>query len=215
MFCNAMAKVASERYGVVFQYGVNINKLVTEGKNIVAVTTDKGDMTADGYVMAMGAYSPLYLRDIRINVPIYPMKGYSVTLEANEYCPHYSLTDSTQKIVYSRLGNRLRIAGTAEFAGYDASINESRIAPIVKAASTMFPQADWNQELTKWACLRPSTPDGPPIMGHTRYRNLFLNTGHGTLGWTQCAGSAAIVADIMEEKRPEIILHGLTLERYL
>ncbi|MBY0407036.1 MAG: FAD-dependent oxidoreductase, partial [Rickettsiales bacterium] len=94
-------------------------------------------------------------------------------------------------------------------------INEKRIAPIVKAASTLFPKADWSQDIKKWGCIRPQTPDGPPILGRTPFKNLFLNTGHGTLGWTQAAGSAAAVADIMENKKPAIMMQGLTLERYL
>jgi D-amino-acid dehydrogenase len=214
LFCNALAKIATERYGVTFRYGVTINALRSEKQKITAVSTDQGDMTADGFVMAMGSYSPVYLKPLGIKTPIYPMKGYSLTLEANDACPRISITDGTYKIVYSRLGSRLRIAGTAEFAGYNTSINEKRVRPIIASARALLPQADWNQDIGKWACLRPSTPDGPPIMGHTPYRNLFLNTGHGTLGWTQAAGSATIVADLMERKLPAIMLHGLTLERY-
>lgn len=213
-FCLKLAERAKERFGVKFEYGVSINKLRTENNRIVAVETDKGDFTADGFVLALGSYSSVYLRQIGIDVPIYPMKGYSITLEANDLCPNISLTDGLHKIVYSKLGNRVRVAGTAEFAGYDTSINEKRIAPIVKAASELIPKADWSQKIGKWACLRPSTPDGSPIMGRTPFSNLFLNTGHGTLGWTQAAGSAAIVADIIQNKPTEIILHGLTLERY-
>jgi len=215
LFCNALAAIAAERYGVKFLYGVTINGLRSENANIIAVDTNQGDLTADGYVMAMGSYSPVHLRPLGIDIPIYPMKGYSITIDANDACPSLSLTDGSHKIVYSRLGNRLRVAGTAEFAGYDTSINEKRIAPIAKAASELLPQANWQQDIRKWACLRPSTPDGPPVIGPTPYRNLFLNTGHGTLGWTQAAGSAAILADLMEGKLPAIMLHGLTLERYL
>lgn len=214
LFCNALGKVASERYGVKFRYGIHIQELKAENDGIVAVTTDHGDISADAYVLALGSYSPLYLKPLGIDVPIYPMKGYSITLEANDACPTTSLTDGTYKVVYSRLGSRMRVAGTAEFAGYDTSINEKRIDPIVRAARELFPKANWNQEIKTWACLRPSTPDGPPILGPTPYRNLFLNTGHGTLGWTQAAGSATIVADFMERKPPAIMMHGLTLQRY-
>ncbi len=213
-FCAQLAKIATEKYGVKFEYGVSINDIKTEGKQIVGISTDKGEMKADGYVMALGSYSSVYLKKIGIRVPIYPMKGYSITIMANEFCPNLSLTDGTHKIVYSLLGNRLRVAGTAEFAGYDHSINEERITPIVRAAKALLPKADWTQEISKWACLRPSTPDGPPIIGGTPYRNLFLNTGHGTLGWTQAAGSSTLLADIMENKNPAILLHGLTLGRY-
>jgi len=214
-FCLQLATRATERFGVKFLYGVNITGIKKEGDKIVAISTDKGDMAADSYIMSMGSYSSVYLRKIGIDVPIYPMKGYSITINANEFCPHISLTDGTHKIVYSRLGDKIRVAGTAEFAGYNDSIVESRIKPIVRAASGLIPKADWNQEIGKWACLRPSTPDGPPIIGQTPISNLFMNTGHGTLGWTQAAGSAAIIADIIENKTPEIMLHGLTLKRYM
>jgi D-amino-acid dehydrogenase len=214
-FCTQLAEIAAKKFGVKFEYGVSINSLKKEKLQIVAVDTDKGEMEADAFVMALGSYSPIYLRNIGIKAPIYPMKGYSITIEANEFCPNISITDGTHKIVYSRLGNKLRVAGTAEFAGYNTSINEKRVTPIINAASTLIPKANWDQEISKWACLRPSTPDGPPIIGSTPYRNLFLNTGHGTLGWTQAAGSAKLLADIMERKPPEILLHGLSLGRYI
>jgi len=214
-FCTALAKIAAERYGVKFEYGVTIKKLHAENKVITRVTTDKGDRSADGYVMAMGSYSPVLLKQVGIDVPIYPMKGYSITIDADEFCPQSSITDQSHKVVYSRVGTRMRMAGTAEFAGYNTRINEKRIRPMVRAGKELFPQANWNQEIHKWACLRPSTPDGPPIMGRTPLSNLFLNTGHGTLGWTQAAGSAVILADLMQGKPPGILLNGFTLERFM
>jgi len=215
LFCNELAKIAAERHGVQFRYDMSTQRLFVESNQVVGVKTDKGDITADIYVMAMGSYSPIYLRSIGINLPIYPMKGYSITLKANSQCPDISLTDGTHKIVYSRLGDRLRVAGTAEFAGHNTNIRQHRIDSIIKVASGLFPGADWNQDIKTWACLRPSTPDGPPVIGYTPYNNLFLNTGHGTLGWTQAAGSAAILADNIEGHTPEIMTHGLTMERYL
>lgn len=209
-FCTQLAQHIQEKFGVKFEYSTHIKSLHTEGDRLVAVKTDKGDMQADLFVMAMGSYSALHLRHIGINVPVYPMKGYSITLPANEYCLNASIMDLTHKIALTRLGDRLRVSGTAELTGYNTKINEKRIRPIVAAAQKLFPKADWSQPIEKWACLRPATPGGAPIMGRTRYANLFVNTGHGTLGWTQAAGSAAIVADLMEGKPPEIILHGLT-----
>lgn len=214
LFCKNLALVAAGRYDVTFQYGVDVKSIRTEDKKVVAVSTSNGDMDADAYIMAMGSYSPLLLRPIGIDIPIYPMKGYSITLPANEGAPVVSITDGTHKLVYSRLGSRLRVAGTAEFAGHNQSINKKRVRPIVDAAKQLFPKAEWDAGIQEWACLRPSTPDGPPVVGHTPYQNLFLNTGHGTLGWTQAAGSASIVADVVERKLPEIMLHGLTMERY-
>jgi len=215
LFTNALIDDARENLGVDFHFNVEIESLVAREGLITHVITNQGDMQADVFIMAMGSYSPVYLKPLGINVPIYPMKGYSITLPANEHTPNVSLTDVSVKLVYSRLGDRMRVAGTAEFAGYDCSLNEKRITPIIREARKLFPHAPWEQPIERWACLRPSTPDGPPILGITPYANLMLNTGHGTLGWTQAAGSAHIIADMVDGKQPDIMMHGLTLERYL
>lgn len=215
LFCKHLAEIATQRYNVSFRYGVTVESIRTDGDKVVALTTDQGEMSADSYVVAMGSYSPLLLRPLHIDLPIYPMKGYSITLPANDASPSISITDGTHKLVYSRLGKLLRVAGTAEFAGHNQAINEKRITPIIAAAKQLFPNAAWNETIDRWACLRPSTPDGPPVLGHTPYPNLFLNTGHGTLGWTQAAGSASIVSDYVEGNALEIMEHGLTMERYL
>lgn len=215
LFSLRLAELCAREYGARFHYDTSIQKLNkgVDGR-IASVTTGKGDMTADAYVMSMGSYSPLLLRKVGINVPIYPMKGYSITLPANIHTPTISITDTERKLVYSRLGNRLRIAGTAEFAGYDTRIHDYRIAPLLRAVKSLFPKCDHN--IThQWACLRPTTPDGPPIIGASPIPNLYLNTGHGTLGWTQAAGSAALLADIIDGRPTEIAMNGLTIERYL
>lgn len=212
-FCNALAAYCSEKLGVNIRYGVEIESLDKHNGRIDSVTTNQGKVKGDAYVVALGSYSPLLLKQVGVKIPIYPMKGYSITVPANEYSPTISLTDGSAKIVYSRLGNRVRVAGTAEFTGHDTQILESRIQPIVRATKTLFPNMDWDSKIDKWACLRPSTPDGPPYLGPTPCNNLFLNTGHGTLGWTQAAGSAYIVADIIENKSPEIMLSGLMMGR--
>jgi D-amino-acid dehydrogenase len=213
-FTRELAAFCSKYLGVTFHYENDIENIEVSGKRVTSVVTDKGEHKADAYVMAMGSYSPLLLRPIGINIPVYPMKGYSITLPANDKSPSISVTDVSAKLVYSRLGDRLRIAGTAEFAGYTTNINKKRIVPIVRGAKELFPNAAWDAPMEEWACLRPSTPDGPPVIGRCRYDNLFLNTGHGTLGWTQAAGSATLLADIMEQKTPGIILAGLTIDRY-
>ncbi len=184
---------------------------------ITGVETDRGMMKADAYVMALGSYSPLMLRALQIKLPIYPMKGYSITIPdiAEEKCPHLSITHQAYKLVYSRLGSALRVAGTAEFAGYDTAIDDRHIQHLMLQAQQTFPGCGDVKQAQPWACLRPSTPDGPPILGRCRYKNLLLNTGHGTLGWTQAAGSARIVVDLLEGRVPEIALDGLTLERFL
>lgn len=210
LFCQNLAAHIQQKYGVKFDYGVTIKKLTEEHGKMISVTTDKGDYRADLYVMAIGSYSSLFLRKLGINLPIYPMKGYSITLNANEFCPQRSIMDLTHKIALTRLGGRLRVSGTAELTGYNTTINPRRIAPIIAAAKKIFPKADWNQPIHEWACLRPATPGGTPILGRTKISNLFINSGHGTLGWTEAAGSAAIIADVMEGKAPEILLYGLT-----
>jgi len=213
MFTQKLAEYCTQHFGAQFHYNTEILGLHSESGKISHVSTNRGNMRGDAYVMSMGSYSPLLLRPLGIKVPIYPMKGYSVTFPANDFSPNISITDDARKIVYSRLGNRIRVAGTAEFAGYNTDVKLKRIDPIVSGIKSLFPKANL-QFHDHWACLRPSTPDGPPIIGKTRYDNLFMNTGHGTLGWTQGAASAAILADIMNGKDPEISLEGLTLARY-
>lgn len=209
-FTIALAGIC-EAHGVTFHYNTDITQIHAEGDRITGVHTDRGVHTADCYVMALGAFSPLFLKGLDIRVPIYPMKGYSVTIPANDFTPQISVTDGSRKIVYTRLGDRLRVAGTAEFAGYDLEVIRARVEPIVDASRTLFPKADWDTRLLEWACLRSSTPEGTPLLGRTPIANLFLNTGHGTLGWTQAAGSAYIVADVIEGRQPEITLGGLAL----
>lgn len=213
-FTQGLAALCISEYKAQFHYNTRVDAINTEGGKITSITTDKGEHKADAYVMSMGSYSPLYLKRLGINVPIYPMKGYSVTFPANHYSPKMSLTDGQNKIVYSALGGRLRIAGTAEFAGYNSDVRAVRIAPIVKAVKNLFPKCEFDTPVSEWACLRPSTPDGPPIIGKTKYPNLFMNTGHGTLGWTQCAGSASLIADVIDKRPTEISLDGLGVERF-
>lgn len=213
IFTKKLAALCTERYGARFDYNVQVMGLEKEGGRIARIKTSAGDVVADAYVMSLGSYSPLYLKQVGVRVPIYPMKGYSITFDANEHTPVMSITDAELKVVYSRLGNKVRVAGTAEFAGYNTAVRKARIAPIVRGVQALFPKADLRQ-MSEWACLRPSTPDGPPIIGKTAIENLYLNTGHGTLGWTQCAGSGKLLADVIDGKPPEISLSGLTADRY-
>lgn len=213
VFTQKLATYCKEKFGTKFIFDTEILSLNDENEEISHISTNKGNMRAEAYIMALGSYSSKLLRPIHIDVPIYPMKGYSVTFPANEFTPTTSITDDALKIVYSRLGDKIRVAGTAEFAGYNTDIRKSRIAPIMRGIQTLFPKADLTN-VAEWACLRPSTPDGPPIIGKTKYKNLFLNTGHGTLGWTQGAASASLLADIFDGKQTEIPLDGLTIERY-
>lgn len=214
-FTRNLAEICTNEFNTQFRTSTVIQKIETHGDEITGVVTDKGFLTADAYVMAMGSYSYLSLKQIGINVPIYPMKGYSVSIPCGDYPPTLSITDYENKVVISRLGGRLRGAGTAEFAGYNTAVREARITPIVKAMQGLFPSAIYgNESMTKWACLRPSTPDGLPIIGRSKYKNLFLNTGHGTLGWTQAGGSANLLADVIENRQTEISLTGMDIERF-
>ena len=202
LFTTRLAEYCEKKFGTKFVYGKDVRRLhVDHGKISHVETADGYESGFDAYVLSLGAHSPIHLRRLGLYVPIYPMKGYSVT-------------DDARKIVYSRLGDRIRVAGTAEFAGYDDSVKKHRIDAILRGVKSLFPKADLS-EVSEWACLRPSTPDGPPIIGSTPYENLFVNTGHGTLGWTQAAGSARLLADVMEGHATEVPLTGLELERNL
>lgn len=209
-FTQALAALAIAR-GVEFLFGRTIIRLDAASGKLASVTVSRGAsgeqrLTADAYVLALGSYSPLLLRPIGVDVPIYPAKGYSVTLplEAGDDAPMVSLTDDEHKLVFSRLGDRLRIAGTAELNGYDTALNTVRCEAIVKRTFALFPHAGRPERAQFWTGLRPATPSNVPLIGRTRYPNLFLNTGHGTLGWTMGCGSGRAIADIVSGRVPEV-----------
>lgn len=214
-FTQALAKRA-ESQGVRFAFNTRIERLVADGDRLDRVLTDKGEMTADSYVMACGSYTPLLLRPIGIRLPVYPVKGYSVTLPLADAAaaPSGSVTDATYKVVITRLGDKLRGAGTAELAGYDLKLRPSRLATISHVLADLFPGAGNQADAQNWCGLRPMTPDNPPILGATPCKNLFINTGHGTLGWTMACGSGKILADILSGRGVDIDLKGLTLARF-
>ena len=210
LFTVRLAALAAER-GVEFRYGTRILSLDRAGDRVasVRVADAKGRISvvrADAFVVALGSYSPFLLRPLCIRVPIYPAKGYSVTMKVADPARAYrvSLTDDEYKIVYSRLGDRLRVAGTAELNGYDTELNEVRCQALVRRTEALFPGAADVATARFWTGLRPATPGNVPLIGRTRYRNLFLNTGHGTLGWTHACGSARLLADIVDGRKPEI-----------
>jgi D-amino-acid dehydrogenase len=208
LFTRALAARAQSA-GVDFCQNTTVHRSIHAGGEIsgfeVEDESGKRILRADAYVMALGSYSPLMLKPLGITLPLYPAKGYSATLQLADAAaaPTVSLTDDEYKLVYSRLGNRLRIAGTAEFNGYNLDLNAVRCEMLMRRTRELFPNLAVEGEPTFWCGLRPATPSNVPYIGRSRYRNLWLNTGHGTLGWTMSCGSAAALADLISGKRPE------------
>lgn len=206
-FTLRLARLAEAR-GVRFELGRSIEALEAQGDRVAAVRTSGGRLEADAFVVSLGSYSPLLLRPLGVRIPVYPLKGYSITLqlspESARAAPTVSLTDEAHKLVLSRLGNRLRCAGTAELTGYDVSVNRARCEAIVRRVRALFPALRSAGEPEYWAGLRPATPDNVPLIGRTRLANLYLNTGHGTLGWTLAAGSGRALADLVSGRRPDV-----------
>lgn len=205
--------------GVKFCFDTSITRLRTDGKNILALESSDGEITADCYVLAAGSYSPQLSRPLHLSLPIYPVKGYSVTLAPVSGAQlRVPIVDFEQKVVITPLGKRLRIAGTAEFNGYDTQPNQARSTSTLHQAIRLLPDiAKVTEEgggVTHWTGLRPMTCDGPPILGPSRYANLFFNTGQGPLGWTLSAGSARVVADLVAKQTPELDPTPYSLTRF-
>ena len=189
---------------------LNGPKGIPPATEVVGVVVNGGGadekVVADAYVVALGSYSPLLTGPIGVYLPVYPAKGYSASIPVArpDLAPTVSLTDDSAKIVISRLGDRVRVAGTAELAGYDTGLNAVRCEALVRRAREIFPEALEYDAATFWTGLRPSTPSNVPIIGPTRYRNLYLNTGHGTLGWTMACGSGRALADVLSGRKPDV-----------
>lgn len=214
LFTLALARLGRAR-GVAFRHNVSVRAIEVDGGRVSRVVIDdeagiEESVRADGYVVALGSYSPALLAPVGVSIPVYPVKGYSITIALAEnqaqgdVAPRVSLTDDERRIVISRLGNRLRVAGTAELAGYDNEINVLRCEALVARTLQLFPDIRNAGEAEFWMGLRPATPSNLPCIGRTRYSNLFLNTGHGTLGWTMACGSARALADIVSGRAPEV-----------
>jgi len=209
-FTRELARMAADR-GVRFRYGHTIEAIGTQGDQVIGVMVNGStgadeQLTADAYVVALGSYSPLLTGPIGVYIPVYPAKGYSasVPVARPDLAPTVSLTDDSAKIVFSRLGDRVRIAGTAELSGYSTELNAVRCEALLRRGREMFPEALDYANATFWTGLRPSTPSNVPIIGPTRLRNLYLNTGHGTLGWTMAAGSGRALAEILSGRKPDV-----------
>ena len=214
-FTHALADMAKAK-GVTFLHGHTIRRLVIENGAIQGVETDLGSVHADAYLVALGSDSPLLLSSLGIRLPVYPVKGYSITVPIVEEAraPVSTLMDESYKVAITRLGDRIRVGGMAELSGYSTDLPESRRHTLEYSVGSLFPGAGDLSRASFWSGLRPMTPDGTPIIGGTQIPNLFLNTGHGTLGWTMACGSAQVIADIMSGKEPSIETADLAVSRY-
>lgn len=217
--CHIFTTKLAERLateGMDFRWSTNVEALEKAGGAITGVRTSAGVIRADAYLVAMGSYSPHVVAPLGLRVPVYPVKGYSITVPITDAAraPESTLLDETYKIAITRLGDRIRVGGMAEISGFDRSLPPRREATLLHCLNDLFPGAAERRETGYWSGLRPMTPDGPPIIGATKVKNLFLNTGHGTLGWTMACGSGAVAAAMISGKQPPIPVDGLGLDRY-
>jgi D-amino-acid dehydrogenase len=215
VFTQRLAAMAGA-IGVRFRYGVTIKGLTTEGDRVTGVVTDAGTETADAYVAALGSFTPALLAPLGLRVPVYPVKGYSLTLPVRDEgsAPVSTVMDETYKVAITRLGDRIRVGGTAELAGFSMALRKPRRETLEHSVTDLFPRGGDVAAASFWTGLRPMTPDGTPVVGPTRLRNLHLNTGHGTLGWTMACGSGRVLADLVTGRTPEIDSADFAIERY-
>jgi D-amino-acid dehydrogenase len=211
-FTQALAALCAER-GVRFLFETTAQRFEAAGERVERAVTDRGELAADAFVLALGSYSPHLARSLGERIPVYPVKGYSLTIPVDgaNGAPTVGGVDEDNLCAYARLGDRVRVTSVAEFAGYDTSHQPADFRSMLQALRDLYPNAGDFSKPRYWACLRPMTPDGPPIVGRGRYRNLFYNTGHGHMGWTMSCGTARITADLIAGRAPELPLEGLTL----
>ncbi|WP_413722769.1 D-amino acid dehydrogenase [Sodalis sp. RH23] len=214
LFTQRLAAMAAAQ-GVEFQYNCTITGLMRTGNLVAGVVCDGELLQADAYVMALGSYSTAMLRDL-IDIPVYPLKGYSLTipLADEQGAPVSTVLDETYKIAVTRFDRRIRVGGMAEIVGFNTGLEKARRDTLEMVVRDLFPFGGHIEQATFWTGLRPMTPDGTPIVGATPVKNLYLNTGHGTLGWTMACGSGRLLADIISGARPEIPYDDLSVARY-
>ena len=202
--------------GVQFRYNTPIDALAISGNKAVGVQCGQELLKADSIVLAMGSYSTHFLKGL-VEIPVYPLKGYSLTIPIRDAgkAPVSTVLDETYKIAITRFDERIRVGGMAEIVGFDTHLNPKRRATLEMCVNDLFPGAGNTAEASFWTGLRPMTPDGTPIVGPTPIANLFLNTGHGTLGWTMACGSGQMLADLMSSQRPAIASDDLSVFRYM
>ena len=214
-FTAALAAAAAAN-GVIFRFGETVQRLSGDRRRVTGAETDKGAIEADAVVMSLASYSARFLKRLGIRTPIYPLKGYSVTVPTAGYngAPTRAIHDGHRRIVISRLGDRLRCAGTAELDGHNATIRADRATATLDAAMAVFPSCGDRTKAERWIGFRPMTPDCLPIIGKTRVPGLYMDTGHGSTGWTYSSGSGRIIADIVSGREPEIDMAGLSPDRF-
>jgi D-amino-acid dehydrogenase len=214
-FTQGLAKLA-EAAGVRFRFGVTITDIARDAEGVAAVHTDVGPFRADRYVLALGSYSPRLVKPLGIRLPVYPVKGFSITVPITDaaMAPESTVMDETFKVAVTRLGERIRVGGTAQLSGYDLRLNDRRRDTLEHVVTDLFPGSGSVEGAEFWTGLRPMTPDGTPLLGATPVPKLLLATGHGTLGWTMAAGTGRVMVDLIGGRSPEIDMEGLGLERY-
>ena len=214
-FTKELSKLLKAR-GVIFRYGVNAQRILSKGNRVSGLSTDQGVIESDAVVISAANSSAQLLNSAYPKLPIYPVKGYSITVQTSGFngAPKIGIQDHSRKIGFSRLGEQLRAAGTAEFGARDDAPDHTRIEALCNQTRILFPGAGEFETAKTWAGLRPMTPDGAPIVGRTKWKNRFVNTGHGSLGWSLACGSSHIIADVVSERTPTIDLTGLTIDRF-
>ncbi|OKP03223.1 D-amino acid dehydrogenase [Xenorhabdus eapokensis] len=215
LFTKALAKMAEE-IGVQFVFNKHVKRILVDGNRVTGIQCDDGIMTADHYVVAMGSYSTEILKE-RVKIPVYPMKGYSLTMPIvdESKAPVSTVLDETYKIAITRFDNRIRVGGMAEVVGFNLNVLQNRCETLKMVVQDLYHNGGNIAEASFWTGLRPMTPDGTPIVGATKYTNLYLNTGHGTLGWTMACGSGKLLADLISGKEPDIAADDLSVFRYI
>jgi D-amino-acid dehydrogenase len=215
LFTNRLAEMA-KALGVTFRFGTTVEHIERSGAAIGGVRTSAGTLKADRYLLAMGSFSPKWLKPLGIDIPVYPVKGYSITVPITDPAgaPESTVMDETHKVAVTRLGDRIRVGGTAELAGYSLALREPRRATLNHVVTDLFPAGGDVSKASFWCGLRPMTPDGTPVVGTTPLGNLLIATGHGTLGWTMAAGTGRVIADLVSGRKPEIDVAGLNMARY-
>ncbi|QOW22238.1 D-amino acid dehydrogenase [Novilysobacter avium] len=215
LFTRRLAAMAEDA-GVEFRFGATVDRIEASGGTVTGVSIDGRIERADRYVVAMGSYSTPMLGPLGIDLPVYPLKGYSLTLPITDAAmsPTSTVLDESYKVAITRFDERIRVGGMAELAGFDLSLNPRRRRTLEKVVNDLYPHGGDLARAEFWTGLRPATPDGTPVVGPSALDNLYLNTGHGTLGWTMACGSGRYLADLMADQAPRISSEGLDISRY-